>query len=153
MGEVRLNNALYTGITLYYYIYMTNKEMIIKAKKVSEELVELIELRNIQLSYTNYSSLMRMLGFTDNEIDNIVSNNENTGYIIPHNVYYHPYNLDVAFYVVSVGFTDDTVICNGFWLSVNNAPEYRVIAQDTINIKNTEIKNWKKITSDYTIKT
>jgi len=132
---------------------MTKKEMIVKAKRVGEELVELIELRNIRLSYKNYSSLMRMLGFTDNEINEMVSSNDNTGYLIPHNVYRNPLNNDVAFYIVSVGFTDDTVICNGFWLSLNNAPNYRVIAQDTINIKNNEINNWQKITSDYTINT
>lgn len=153
MGEVYLNNALYIRIILYYYIFMTKKEMIIKAKKVSEELVELIELRNIQLSHSNYLSLMRMLGFTDDEINEMVSSTDNTGYIIPDNIYHHPYNNCVAFYVVSVGFTDDTVICNGFWVSINNAPNYRVIAQDTINIKNEEIKRWKRIVTEYTITT
>jgi hypothetical protein len=66
---------------------MTKKEMIIKAKKVSEELVELIELRNIQLSHSNYLSLMRMLGFTDDEINEMVSSTDNTGYIITDNLY------------------------------------------------------------------
>lgn len=144
-------NTIYNAIILYYYIIMTRKEMIIKAKRVSKELIELIECRNVTMSYDNYVSLMRNLGFSDTEISDVIKSNRDEGYIVPNNLYRHKNSIDVAFYVSSIGFNDEELECNGFWVSLNNEPNYRIISYDTIKINNYDIDNWHKIVSQYKI--
>jgi 2-hydroxy-3-keto-5-methylthiopentenyl-1-phosphate phosphatase len=121
---------------------MTRKEMIIKAKKISEELVELVDCRNVVLSEDNYKQLMKNLGFSDEEIYSMIASNSSDNYITPHKVYKHINNTDIAFYVLSVGFTDDKLLCDGYWLNVVNKPE--TINRDNIVIHNDDIQNWKE---------
>lgn len=125
---------------------MTKKEMIIKAKKISEELVELVECSNVVLSETNYKQLMKNLGFSDYEIDTMITTNSSDKYITPHKTYQHINNTDVAFHVTSVGFTDEKLICGGYWLRVVSKPE--IIAVDNIVIENDDISNWKEYISN-----
>lgn len=121
---------------------MTRKEMIIKAKKISEELVELVDCRNVVLSEDNYKQLMKNLGFSDEEIYSMITSNSSDNYITPHKVYKHDANTDIAFHVLSVGFTDEKLICDGYWLNIVNEP--KTIARDTIVIENADIQNWKE---------
>ena len=130
------------------------KDDIYKATRVSKELVELIDLNNLIISEKNYRSLMKQIGFTDNEVNNLIQENPNKineNYIVPHCIYKHKNNTDVAFYVVSVGFTDSEVICDGYWMNVVNAKRFYAIDRENIIIKSDDIQNWEEIKEVYQV--
>jgi hypothetical protein len=65
------------------------------------------------------------------------------GYIVPHKLYKHINNSDVAFVSLGVGFTSDEVICNGYWVNITNPKKFYLLDADTVKISTNDISNWK----------
>jgi hypothetical protein len=86
------------------------------------------------------TTLLRIKSLIDADL---IVKNANDGYIVPHKLYKHIDCLDVAFVPLSVGFTDDEVICTGHWVNVSNPDKYFLIEKEVIKIKSSDITNWK----------
>jgi hypothetical protein len=137
-------------------------EDIYKALRVSKELLELVDSSNLIISEKNYKALMKQLGFTDSEINNMIQETDkstNVNYIVPNKTYKHINYDDLAFHVLSVGFTDEELICRIVWMDIINPKKFEVqlivegynlyrINIETIYIKSDDIQNWKEITED-----
>jgi hypothetical protein len=85
------------------------------------------------------TTLLRIKSLIDADL---IVKNANDGYIVPHKLYKHINNTDIAFVPFSVGFTSDEVLCSGYWVNIAY-DKYALINREDIKIGVNDITNWK----------
>jgi len=85
------------------------------------------------------TTLLRIKSLIDADL---IVKNANDGYIVPHKLYKHINNTDIAFVPFSVGFTSDEVLCSGYWVNIAY-DKYALMHREDIKIGVNDITNWK----------
>jgi hypothetical protein len=85
------------------------------------------------------TTLLRIKSLIDADL---IVKNANNGYIVPHKLYKHINNTDIAFVPFSVGFTSDEVLCSGYWVNIAY-DKYALMHREDIKIGVNDIDNWK----------
>ena len=70
--------------------------------------------------------------------------------LTPNVIYRHRNNNDVGFMPMSVGFTDEEIICRGYWMNIANPRRHHSVDFDTIAIRKDELENWSEVKQAYT---